>query len=65
MVMVEGQVKKGRPIRTVMMQIEEESMKVVLSRDDALLQLDWSESGPPYLLGILQDFKHWPIFLGM
>ena len=39
---VEGQRKKGRPKRTWKKQVEEESMKVVLRREDAICHSKWS-----------------------
>ena len=39
---VEGQGKKGRPKRTWKKQVEEESMKVCLRREDALCLSKWS-----------------------
>ena len=38
----EGRRKKGRPKRTWMKQVEEESVKVVLRREDALFRSTWS-----------------------
>ena len=39
---VEGQGKKGRPKRTRKKQVEEESVKVCLRREDALCRSEWS-----------------------
>ena len=39
---VEGQRKKGRPKRTWKKQVEEESMKIGLSREGALCRSKWS-----------------------
>ena len=39
---VEGQGKKGSPKRTWMKQVEEESVKVGLRREDALCRSKWS-----------------------
>ena len=39
---VEGQRKKGRPKRTCKKQVEEESVKVGLRREDALCRSKWS-----------------------
>ena len=39
---VEGQRKKGRPKRTWKTQVEEESVKVVLRREDTLCRSKWS-----------------------
>ena len=39
---IEGQRKKGRPKRTWKKQVEEESVKVGLRKEDTLCQLNWS-----------------------
>ena len=39
---VESQRKKGRPMRTLKKQVEEESVKVGLRREDALCRSKWS-----------------------
>ena len=39
---VEGQMKKGRPMRTWKKQVEEESVKIGLRREDELCRSKWS-----------------------
>ena len=46
---VEGESKKGRPKRTWKKQVEEESVKVGLRREDALCRSKWS-------VGVNYDF---------
>ena len=48
---VEGQRKKVRPKRTWKMQVEEESVKVGLRREDALCRSKWSVGINPIVAG--------------
>ena len=48
---VEGQWKKWKPKRTWKKQVEEESMKVGLRREDALCRSKWSVGVNKILLG--------------
>ena len=66
---IDGQRKKGRLKRTLERQVEEESVNVVLRREDALCRLKWIVRLPPgcnesnhcHFFGLLPDFKHWSI----
>ena len=72
---VDVQRKKGRLKRTWKKQVEEESMKVGLRREDTLCGSKWSVGvnqiaaglmwiwPHPHLLGILPDLKHWCLSL--
>ena len=60
---VEGQRTKENPKRTWKKQVEKESMKVGLRREDVLFRSKWSVgvtkiAAEVGLLGILPDFKH-------
>ena len=70
---VEGQKRKGRPKWTWKKQIEEESVKVGLRREDAFCLSKWSVGinqnavglrciWPPTFVGILLHFRHWCLF---
>ena len=50
---VDGQGKKGRPKRTWMKQVEEESVKVGARREDALCQSKWSVSVNQIAAGLM------------
>ena len=49
---VKGHMKKGRPRRTWKRQVEEESVKVGLRREDALCRSNWSVGINPIATGL-------------